>query len=509
MSDHNEHRSHDDAHGQATTEKPRATAGHEGMQHDNGMKEPGVMMAEHHQMSLWVHPILMALGAWLMTSPITVGYRSVAMTWNDVASGAAIILLAVIATRRKGGWAGWANSFVGAWLIFAPLIFWAPTPAEYLNDTIVGALVIAFAVLIPHGMPMEGPEVPPGWTYNPSSWLQRAPVIALGFVGFLGARYMAAFQLGHLESAWDPFFTDGTVRVLTSDVSRAWPISDAGLGATTYMFEVLMGLMGDQRRWRTMPWMVTFFGILVLPLGITSIVLVIMQPLAVGEWCTLCLATAVAMLVMIPLTVDEVVAMGQFLVQSKRRGKPFWRTFWFGGNLEIEEPVPAGKREWTCPMHPEIVRDAPGSCPICGMALEQVEQGKRAVNFGSPAREMFPAMVRGVSMNWKIVASAMLGVWLMFAPAVFGSSGAAADSDHLVGALIVTFAVIALAEVARPVRFINVMFGAWIAVSPWLLSGTTAGATWSDVLAGALLIYLSLSRGDTREHYGTWDRLVI
>ena len=26
--------------------------------------------------------------------------------------------------------------------------------------------------------------------------------------------------------------------------------------------------------------------------------------------------------------------------------------------------------EWTCPMHPEIVRDAPGNCPICGMALE-------------------------------------------------------------------------------------------------------------------------------------------
>lgn len=25
---------------------------------------------------------------------------------------------------------------------------------------------------------------------------------------------------------------------------------------------------------------------------------------------------------------------------------------------------------WTCPMHPEIVRDGPGSCPICGMALE-------------------------------------------------------------------------------------------------------------------------------------------
>lgn len=29
-----------------------------------------------------------------------------------------------------------------------------------------------------------------------------------------------------------------------------------------------------------------------------------------------------------------------------------------------------GAEQYTCPMHPQIVRDAPGSCPICGMALE-------------------------------------------------------------------------------------------------------------------------------------------
>jgi Cu+-exporting ATPase len=28
---------------------------------------------------------------------------------------------------------------------------------------------------------------------------------------------------------------------------------------------------------------------------------------------------------------------------------------------------------WTCPMHPEIRRDSPGACPICGMALEPME----------------------------------------------------------------------------------------------------------------------------------------
>ncbi len=42
-----------------------------------------------------------------------------------------------------------------------------------------------------------------------------------------------------------------------------------------------------------------------------------------------------------------------------------------GMALEPLEPVkPEPKTEWTCPMHPEIVRDAPGNCPLCGMALE-------------------------------------------------------------------------------------------------------------------------------------------
>ncbi|HEX6260844.1 MAG TPA: heavy metal translocating P-type ATPase [Woeseiaceae bacterium] len=36
---------------------------------------------------------------------------------------------------------------------------------------------------------------------------------------------------------------------------------------------------------------------------------------------------------------------------------------------EQPEEVPPGVL-WTCPMHPEIQRDQPGSCPICGMALE-------------------------------------------------------------------------------------------------------------------------------------------
>ena len=42
-----------------------------------------------------------------------------------------------------------------------------------------------------------------------------------------------------------------------------------------------------------------------------------------------------------------------------------------GGHEPMEPAAPAGAVvEYTCPMHPEIVRPGPGACPICGMALE-------------------------------------------------------------------------------------------------------------------------------------------
>ena len=61
----------------------------------------------------------------------------------------------------------------------------------------------------------------------------------------------------------------------------------------------------------------------------------------------------------------------------------------------------------------------------------------------------------------------MIGAFLMLTRPIFGTSGSMANSDHLVGALTITVAIIATAEVARAFRFTNVLLGAWLVAAPW------------------------------------------
>jgi hypothetical protein len=438
------------------------------------------MMQEHHAQMLWTNFTNIALGTWLVTSPAMFSYGNVGLAWSDAASGVLIVLCATMSLWLRFDLARWGVCAVGIWLLFAPLVFWSPTAAAYAQDTLIGALVIALSVLVPmmpgraHHMAMmlPGPDTPPGWSYNPSDWWQRGPIIALAFVGFFISRYLAAYQLGHISSVWDPFFRDGTRHILDSEVSRAWPISDAGLGALAYMLEALSGYMGGRNRWRTMPWMVAMFGFLVVPLGVTSIVLITLQPLMVGTWCTLCLIAAAAMLIMITPSLDEVIAMFQFLIAARREGQPFWRTFWVGGTLTKFRKSDATRHR----------RSAVG--------------------------ELMSAL-NWETVPWNLLASTALGIWLMFAPSIFGAEGAAADSDHLLGALVVTFAVIAIGEVARAARFINVAFGVWLVAAPWLLSGAATPARWNDVIVGIALIALSIPRGRVTERYADWNRCIV
>ena len=177
-----------------------------------GGHDPDAMVRDMRAAWLWTNGTVITLGLWLISSPWTFGYTSAAMTWSDVISGTLLSLLAAAAMVPRWDFYGrWGAALVGTWLQFAPLLFWAPSAAAYLNDTLVGALAIALTILVPmmpgmaHHMKMmePGPEIPPGWTYCPSTWHQRVPIIGLALIGWLISRYLAAFQLGYISTVWD------------------------------------------------------------------------------------------------------------------------------------------------------------------------------------------------------------------------------------------------------------------------------------------------------------------
>lgn len=181
--------------GERAHDQMRHMGGHEDMSSGDHLE----MTRKMREKWLWTNFTVILLGVWLVSSPFTFSYTSAAMRWSDVASGLLLAVFAGLALWPRFDFIGrWSVALVGIWLQFAPLVFWAPTAAAYLNDTLAGALAITLSILVPmmpgmaHHMAMmkPGPEVAPGWTYNPSSWHQRAPMIALAFVhaGFRRAR---------------------------------------------------------------------------------------------------------------------------------------------------------------------------------------------------------------------------------------------------------------------------------------------------------------------------------
>ena len=465
-------------------------------------KEQRMMMLKmHHKQTLWVYWSLVLLGAWMIIFPLTFSYsqgvvevsggrelwlsldqRINILTWNDMICGLLLVIFGWRSLRPNRPISLWIACFIGIWLTLTPLIFWSPTAVDYLNSTLVGALVIALTILIP-GMPnmitymKMGSEVPPGWSYNPSSWPQRWIMIVLAFFGWIVSRYLGAFQLGYIDAAWDPFFGESTMQVLNSNMSHSLPISDGAMGAMAYTFEFLMGWMGSPTRWRTMPWMVTFFGILVIPLGLVHIFLVISQPVIVGEWCTFCLMAAAIMLPMIPLEFDEVIAMGQHMVQAKKRGDNMWEVFWKGGK-----------------------------------AFEQNKDERSAelMDLSEKPMSVIKSSVWGMSVPWTLAISTLIGIVMMFAPAYFNVdiSTTAADIFHLSSSLIIVTSVICMGEIVRRGRYFNVLLGLILAAGPWFFSSSPTGLNITGLIAGLLVVVLAFPRGPIKEEYGLWNKYI-
>lgn len=442
-----------------------------------------------HRANRWAHFINMGLGTWLVTQPLLIGIQEPLLRWSEMILGSALIVFAAAALSSKAPWARWICGGIGTLVMAVPFLFSTQSAAAYLSDTLVGALIFGFALCLkPEPGPsavaaLTGPTVPPGWSYNPSTWAQRMPIIVLAFVGLYVSRYLAAYQLGHIPDVWDPFFAgsaadpqNGTEEVITSWVSKAFPVSDAALGGYVYMLEILTGLIGSQARWRTMPWLVVLFGLMIAPLGVISILFIIIQPIVIGTWSIIALIGAAAILVQIPYSLDELIATMQFLKRRVKAGRNWLRLLFVGDTDEMPETrdTQAFTDEFERPL---------------GTVIKDIAGG-------------------GVSLTWNLALSGAIGLSLLFTRVTFGAAGAMANADHLIGSLVLTVISLAAAEVTRAVRFINIPLGAVLFATPFIYGAGTA-ATVSSIACGTALIVLSIRRGPIRERYGAWNRLII
>jgi Cu+-exporting ATPase len=82
-----------------------------------------------------------------------------------------------------------------------------------------------------------------------------------------------------------------------------------------------------------------------------------------------------------------------------------------GMALEPKSPIPVAERtEYTCPMHPEIVRDEPGSCPKCGMALEPRTVSLTEEESNPEYEDMRKRFIVGAILTLPLVLIAMRGM---------------------------------------------------------------------------------------------------
>lgn len=94
----------------------------------------------------------------------------------------------------------------------------------------------------------------------------------------------------------------------------------------------------------------------------------------------------------------------------------------------------------------------------------------------------------GCATQW---FTALVGIWLMFAPFVLGyEEHAAAGVDRIVGPLIANFSIIAVWECTRNLRWLNLLNALTLLVLPWVLGYPTA-ATVNSTLIGLLVVALT------------------
>src|SRR5690606_33183351 len=143
--------------------------------------------------------------------------------------------------------------------------------------------------------------------------------------------------------------------------------------------------------------------------------------------------------IQIPYSLDELVATGQFLKRRHRAGKPVLKIFFMGDTDE-------------------------------GATDRSADEFAR-----SPVTVIKDMVGGGVSLTWSLLGVIAVGIWLMLTRLTLGNDAELANWEHLIGALIITVGVCAMAEVARPVRYLLIPLALFLLPLPFILDADMWG----------------------------------
>ena len=92
--------------------------------------------------------LALLLGAWLIVSPLVLGYERGARIASDLAAGSLIVIVALtrVTLRRRDAWLAWTSTVVGIWVL-ASAFLWDRSAAVRWNEAFVGAAIIVLSAL--------------------------------------------------------------------------------------------------------------------------------------------------------------------------------------------------------------------------------------------------------------------------------------------------------------------------------------------------------------------------
>jgi hypothetical protein len=224
---------------------------------------------------------------------------------------------------------------------------------------------------------------------------------------------------------------------------------------------------------------VLLFGLMIVPLGITTILFIVIQPVVLGTWSTLALVGGAAVLIQIPYSLDELLATAQFLRRRVLAGQPWLRVLFLG---DTDELPPTG---------------------------DKLNASEDSDEFDRPLGAVLKSSLGGgVSLPWNLALAGLIGLSLLFTRVTLGATGGLADAHHIIGCAVLTVVAIAAADVARPARALNALLGIGLMSAPLLFDADKMQLAVTLGL-GLALVLLSVRRGPILERYGNWNRLLV